>query len=348
MENPDDLHAILSKQFDALPDAEQEAQAEAATQADTQGADEPEPGGEESEVETPEQPEGEQEEGDVLPDGEEQPQGEAEKPAEQEEEPDPVTLAPSSWTAKGKEEFSKLPRSVQEEVHRRESNYHEGLQRLKPQAHFGQVMQRVLEPFQQTLTQLQQQGIDAPTALQKLLHADHKLRYSRAEEKAAFLAEIAHDYGIDMGQVATQPAPNPEVMAMRRQMEQIQMQRQQELQAQQQNDQTRVMSEIEKFAADPKNEHFNAVRDQMANLLQSGQAQTLEDAYEKAIWTQPEIRQSLLERQTKEAQQKALQTAQRNRTKAAAVSPRGNRVAKAGRPAGKDDLRGLLEDLIPH
>lgn len=337
MENPDDLHAILSKQFDAMPEAEAEAQAEA---EGAQDAEEPE-------LIEDDAPEASDDDG-LAPETDGEAVAQAVEPELEAKEADPVTLAPSSWTAKGKEEFAALPRSIQEEVHRRESNYHEGLQRLKPQAHFGQVMQRVLEPFQQTLTQLQQQGIDAPSALQKLLHADHRLRYSRAEEKAAFLAEIAHDYGIDMGQVANQPAPNPEVMAMRRQMEQIQSQRQQELHAQQQNDQTRVMSEIEKFAADPKNEHFTAVRDQMANLLQSGQAQTLDEAYDKAIWTQPEIRQSLLERQTKEAQQKALSAAQRNRTKSAAVSVKGNRVAKAGRPAGKDDLRGLLEDLIPH
>ena len=56
------------------------------------------------------------------------------------------------------------------------------------------------------------------------------------------------------------------------------------------------------FAADPKHEFMDDVRDAMADLIELGHAKSLEDAYQSAIWANPATRQILL---TREAQQRA-------------------------------------------
>src|SRR5690606_5246685 len=148
----------------------------------------------------------------------------------------------------------------------------------------------------------------------KLLQADHILRYSKPEQKAAYLAELAQQYGVDMS-VASAHKPDPNVIAMRQQLEHMQMQRAQEQQTQQFQNQQKMLSEIQQFSSDPKNEHFALVREEMALLLESGKAANLQEAYDQAVWMRPEIRQTLLKRRETEAAQKALSDTQRKRAK---------------------------------
>lgn len=275
-------------------------------------------------------------------------QEELEEPEENEDEPerDPTLAPPSSWSKASKSLYDKLPDDVKREVHKREADFHAGYQQLKPKADFADRVAAVLQPYQQTLAQLQQQGIDPPTAINKLLQADHVLRYSEPSKKAAFLADLAVQYGVDIKALAHVPTPDPNVIAMRQQLEAVQMQRQQEMAQQQAQQQQILMQQIQEFASDPKNEHFALVRDEMALLLDQGKAATLQEAYDKAVWMRPDIRQTLLKRRETEAKQKALEATQRKRAKTASVSVKGSQAGKPGKPAS-DDIRGILESLLP-
>lgn len=259
----------------------------------------------------------------------------------------PTANAPSSWSKGTKALYAALPEDIKKEVHKRESDFHAGLRELKPKADFADRVAVALQPYQATLNQLQQQGVDAPMAINKLLQADHILRYSNAEQKANYLAELAVQYGVDINKVASAPRPDPNVIAMRQQLEHLQQQRLQEQQASQMQQQSQMMSEIQRFSSDPKNEHFNVVRDDMAALLDTGKAATLQEAYDKAVWMRPEIRQTLLKRRETEARQKTLADTQRKRAKTASVSVSGNQSGKPGKPASAD-IRGILESLVPN
>lgn len=274
-----------------------------------------------------------------------EPAAEAPEADEPETERDPIAAAPSSWSKSSKALYDQLPEDVRREVHKREADFHAGYQALKPKADFADRVASAMQPFQQTLNQLQQQGVDAPTAITKLLQADHKLRYGAPEQKAAYLAELALQYGVDVQSVAAAPRPDPNVIAMRQQLENMQMQRHQEQLAAHQQQQQGMMQQIQQFAADPKNEHFDAVRGEMAVLLESGKAANLQDAYEQAVWMRPEIRQTLLKRREAEAQQKALEQAQRKRAKTAAVSVKGSQTGTPGTAAG-GDIRSIVESLM--
>jgi molybdopterin converting factor small subunit len=252
----------------------------------------------------------------------------------------PERRAPSSWKPDAQAAFATLPPNIQDEVLRRESDYHKGIEGYKTHAQAAQAFERAVQPYMQTIQSL---GVDAPTAVGELLKADHTLRYSDPATKARYFSQLAQQYGVDLAQVANPPAVDPQYQAL-----QAQLQRQQnEMQAwknqQAQREQAVVQTELERFAADPANAHFDAVRDDMALLLESGKAQSLKDAYDTAVWMRGDIRQSLIEQQRAEAQKKATEQAQHQKAKAASVSVKGSSPASGGASAVKGSIRETIE-----
>jgi hypothetical protein len=81
----------------------------------------------------------------------------------------------------------------------------------------------------------------------------------------------------------------------------------------------------------------------MADLLESGKAQSLEQAYEMAIWMRPDVRQTLIEQQRIEAQRNYEQQQRSARAKTASVSVKGSSPSSGGSQPPSGDLRALLE-----
>lgn len=262
----------------------------------------------------------------------------------------PPRKAPSSWRPDAQAAYLKAdagepltPAEVKlltQEAERRESDYHKGIEQYKTHAHEAQAYQRVVEPYMQTIRNL---GVDAPTAIAKLFQADHTLRYSDPATKARFLGQLAQEYGVDMGQVMNAPPVDPNVQYLQHQMQQQQQQIQQFYQQQEMREQAGYQSEIQKFAADPAHPHFEAVKEDMALLLQTGKAEDLKAAYDTAVWMRADIRQSLVEQQRAEAQRAATEQAQATRAKSAAVSVKGSSPAGAGVQPVKGSLREQLD-----
>jgi hypothetical protein len=79
-----------------------------------------------------------------------------------------------------------------------------------------------------------------------------------------------------------------------------------------------IRSQIEQFANDPANKHFERVAGLMASLIQTDASLTLKDAYDRACYADPQVRAELLQEQRAAAAKeqadklsKAAQTAQR-------------------------------------
>jgi len=262
----------------------------------------------------------------------------------------PPRKAPSSWKPDAQAAYLKAeagealtPAEVKiltEEANRRESDYHKGIEQYKTHAHEAQAYQRVVEPYMQTIRSL---GVDAPTAIAKLFQADHTLRYADPTTKAQFFGQLAREYGIDIGNVMNAPPVDPSVQYLQQQTMQMQQQLQQFQQQQAEREQAGYQTEIEKFKADPANTHFEAVKEDMAFLLQTGKAQDLKSAYDTAVWMRGDIRQSLVEQQRAEAQRAAQEQAQATRAKSAAVSVKGSSPAGAGVQPVKGSLREQLD-----
>ncbi|MEN5063572.1 hypothetical protein [Achromobacter aegrifaciens] len=327
MENPtDDLHSALNDAF---------------TQAEAQGA--------------PAEPVAQEVPADNRPRDEAgrfaaKPADDAAPVVEPVQEVAPPRKAPSSWRPDAQAAYLKAdagepltPAEVKlltQEAERRESDYHKGIEQYKTHAHEAQAYQRVVEPYMHTIRNL---GVDAPTAIAKLFQADHTLRYSDPATKARFLGQLAQEYGVDIGQVVNAPPVDPNVQYLQHQMQQQQQQIQQFYQQQEMREQAGYQSEIQKFAADPAHPHFEAVKEDMALLLQTGKAEDLKAAYDTAVWMRADIRQSLVEQQRAEAQRAATEQAQATRAKSAAVSVKGSSPAGAGVQPVKGSLREQLD-----
>ncbi|MDS1142397.1 hypothetical protein RE432_18340 [Pusillimonas sp. SM2304] len=258
-------------------------------------------------------------------------------------EPSPEDAAPSSWKREVAEKWKDLPPEARAEIHRRETDYHKSIETYKQNAAIGQDIQRVVTPY---MANIQAAGVEPMAAIDRLLVVEHHLRNGTPAQKAQMVSEILRDYGIDLATVQP-PAPvDPAVQALQQQNQQLQ--RFQQSIVEQQNQ--AVMSDIEKFRTDPANVHFEAVKDDMAALLQSGRAESLKDAYDKAVWMRPDIRKSLVEQQRTEAEKKAAQAGRQQRAKSAAVGVKGSapsKVSTLGPDASlTDTVAAAMDGLI--
>ena len=263
-------------------------------------------------------------------------------PAEPAPPPPPTRNPFSSWKPEAQQALLKAERGealsadelklLRVEAERRESDFFKGIGEFKSHADRARQYDQVIAPYKQTLEQL---GVDAPTAISALLRADHTLRTADPKTKAVYFQQLAREYGIDLNQqidpIEAQTLTLQQQMAALREQQQMW---QNQIQAQEQQ---KVMSEIEAFRAQAP--HLDAVRDEMALLLETGKANSLQDAYDKAVWMRPDIRQSLIEQQKAQVAQQV----QAQRAKAAQVSVKGSSPAAGGVQPTKGSLREQLE-----
>lgn len=256
--------------------------------------------------------------------------------------------APSSWKPAAQEAYLKAGRGetltteevriLTSEADRRESDFHRGVEEFKTHAQKARAYEQVIAPYQQTFQQL---GVDAPTAIGALLKADHTLRYGDPATKAQYFQQLAQQYGVNLEQIQNPPQYDPQTQYLMQQLNELRQTQAQWHNNIQQQEQTRANQELEQFSQ-AGNAHFDAVRGDMADLLETGKAISLQDAYEKAVWMNPDIRQSLIEQQRSEAQKKAMAEAQTLRAKTAAVSVKGSSPSAGGVQTNGSDLRSLI------
>jgi gas vesicle protein len=264
-------------------------------------------------------------------------------------EPKPERRAPSSWKPAAQEAFLKADRGepltpeevriLTAEAERRESDFHRGVESFKTHAQKARAYEQAIAPYQQTLNQL---GVDAPTAISKLLQADHTLRYADPVAKAQYFQSLAQQYGIDLGQVQNVQPQDPQTQYLMQQLNELRQTQQMWQNSIQEQERSKANHELESFATSDKS-HFEAVRNDMADLLESGKAQSLEQAYEMAIWMRPDVRQTLIEQQRIEAQRNYEQQQRTQRAKTASVSVKGSSPSSGGSQPPGGDLRALLE-----
>lgn len=270
-------------------------------------------------------------------------------PLEQTLPEQPEIKAPSSWKTEAKQAYIKAERGealtpqeikvLTAEANRRESDFLKGIEEFKGHAHRARAFEQAIAPYAQNIQQL---GLDAPQAIQRLLHADHTLRHSDPSTKAQYLQSLAHEYGVDLN-LAQQPQNiDPQMQYLMTQLNELRQTQQVWQNSLQQQEQTKANHELAQFATADK-EHFDAVRNDMADLLEAGKAQSLQDAYEMAIWMRPDIRQTLIERQQTDARRQQEEQARNQRARAASVSVRGSSPTSSSSQTVAGSLRDILE-----
>jgi hypothetical protein len=253
----------------------------------------------------------------------------------------------SSWKKEAQEELAKLPDTVRSMISERESQFHKGLEQYKGEAQFARAINKAIAPHAEYMQSL---NIRPELAFATLIDTERKLRTGDIETKVSLFQQLAHDYGIDLEQIAQLPF-DAHAHQLKQQNEWLQNRLQETQGFQQSQEDERIQQDIDEFAQ--THEFFNDVQATMADLLDRGFAQDLDDAYVKAIRLNDNVFESYQAKQQDSYRQqnnlKANQAAKA--AKAAAVSVRGapTGVTRNVTPATTEDavreamkLHGLI------
>ncbi len=271
-----------------------------------------------SEVEEQAAPETAQEEETEVP-GEGEPTAEA---AEQAPEPEPEPAEPVAathkppvdWAPEVKAKFGDLAPEVQAAIAERERGINETLQQTADIRHQYDNFNQMINPY---LPLMQAEGVSDPAvAIKGLLETTAALQMGNPQQKAQKIAGLIQHYGVDIetldNLLSGQPAANPQMNQFEQMLNQRLapvdqlLQRANQAQAQQvQQQQAEASQTIEQFAADPKNIHFEAVRNTMADFLDMassrGQQMTIQEAYDRSCALDPAISASVMQERAQQA-----------------------------------------------
>ena len=265
------------------------------------------------------------------------PEKPAEPPAPAPVAPAPETPYPKSWKPEHQEKWTTLDPALKAEILRREDDFHKGTAPLRQAADFVRRFQEASAP----VAELFRSGVD-PIALYSNFANAHATLSRGGPEALTFLRSLAEDYKIDLN--AEVPYVDPALRSLQQEVAGLNSQ----LSARQQADlaahRTQVQSQIEAFAADPKNEHFDLVATEMAAFLKADPKMTLADAYAKAVWANPAVRGKLLTAEVEAKKAKAAADEAERAAKAAAAS-KGS-VRNTARTAPATGAVGSMDDTM--
>lgn len=259
----------------------------------------------------------------------------------------PLDVAPNTWKKEVAATWATLPPEVRAEVSRREADFHKGIEQYREAAGFGHAMHQAITPYAQTIQSL---GITADKAVTGLMENDRVLRHGTPEQKTAKAVALLREYGLDPASLSAEaqnmPQVDPVVAQLQQQVQKLSGYIENQTQQGQQQELASLNSEIANFSADPKHSHFESVKGHMAALLQAGQATSLADAYEQAIYANPTTRALVLAQQQAELRAEAAKKAQTAKT-AASVNTRSRSSMPVSEPIGTmdDTIRATLRRL---
>jgi hypothetical protein len=256
-------------------------------------------------------------------------------------------VPPASWSAAAKTKFATLDPDVQQEVLKRERDVTDGLaQRQQRDERFNRL-DSLLAPRRE---RFQLAGLDEFQAVQALFAAQDFLERTPREG----IAYLARQYGVDLRSFAqgvpaqtAQPPLHPAIQQLLTKVQTLESAQAQQQTAQHQAATSHFVSEVQSFRTDPKNLYFDNVADDMAVLLQSGRASTLQDAYDRAVWANPETR-PLVQQSTeaaREADRQAAARAKAERARHASGSVTGSPTPGSSPTRGQSPTSSVADDL---
>lgn len=247
---------------------------------------------------------------------------------EQEEVKVETKPRPSSWKKDYEEHWGKLDPTLQDYIQQREADYAKGVSTYKNQWDMAQPIVEAIRPFEPLL---REHGVAPQQWVTQLGNAHAQLVKGTPEQKLEMFAQLANDYGVNLGALTGQTGYDPQFSQLAQELNQIKNQWSSFQSAQEQQEQVQLQNEIESFKNDKP--YFDEVRETMAGLLQSGMADDLQSAYDKAI----RLNDDVFQRVSAEQAQKS-EAAQREKVaaaKAKVLSPKSTTPTASTSNGGK-------------
>lgn len=248
---------------------------------------------------------------------------------------------PKSWKKELAPEWEKASPALKDYVYTREADIMRGIQQYQ-QGY--QAWDNLVKPF---MPVLEANPDINPIALMQGLMATHLQLLSPqvpAAEKAQMATNLLKEYGITLN-----PAALPDGSAVlldrlaRAENRLANLDKEQKTwkQVTQQEGLTAKTKEVETFAADPKNEYFGEVSNDILRFIQNGAAADLPAAYELACWANPAVRAKMV---AKQAQPAPATRQPRHKVNGQFVNLDGEEPAKRSVKAGtiEDTINGVV------
>lgn len=269
---------------------------------------------------------------------------------------------PEHWAQEDKDRFSALPADSQDWLMGRhrdlEADYTKKTQEIADVRKTAEAFQQAVSPYE---AMIRSEGSDPLTAVQNLLGTAYALRTGTPQQRQALISQMAQVYGADLESLATESGEDeyvdPHVAQLSQQVQSLQQQVGQYQGAAVQQAQASNQAMIEQFALEtdadgkPLRPHFEAVRERMAGDFMARQGtvtdlnKALSDAYEAAVWADPELRSKMLAEQ--KAADTRVQEQQRKESVAKAKKAgRGVRQRSTGTPNAPKNLDDLLSQAL--
>ena len=209
-------------------------------------------------------------------------------------------------------------------ANQREAEYKRGVSAYKAEADNARQLTQAIGPF---VPELQSQGIHPVAWINNLGRAHMILSKAPYQEKVQMFHRLAQDYGIQLNQdsiqMPEQAYVDPYQQQLMQQLQATQQQVQQLSAIREQEENSRLMSEISRVSSNKERfPHFDMVREDMAQLLERGLAQDLESAYAKAVRMNDEAYKLERDKLLRSAGTQASKAQQVAKAKATAVSPK--------------------------
>lgn len=249
--------------------------------------------------------------------------------------------APVSWKPAQRELWASLPAEVRAEINRRERQIQETLTQTDNVRKFANDFAQIVQPYSHLIAQA---GSTPLRAVDSMMRTAAVLTTGSQEQKAQTLVNLIAQYGVDIptldkvlsgvvkdGKVQGATPQQEQPPAWARPMFEFMSTVQQQRMAAQQAAAAEAQQAVESFSEKP---FFEDLREEMADLIEvaarRGRAMTMEEAYERAVQANPEIRAIVQQRQ-------AAAKARNPVSEAAATLARARKAAStvASAPAGE-------------
>lgn len=276
-----------------------------------------------------------------------------EKPEVTQEEK-PALMRPTTWKKEYLPIWDKLSKgeqlSLEESAklaaysNQRENEYKTGVSTYKAEAQQAKSLQDAIAPF---VPDLQAQNIAPQQFIQNLGNAHMMLVKGTPEQKIALFNKLAQDYGVPLNQVAIQQQggqPNQEIMQLMQELQTIKSQVSGVTGWKDQLESQQVQQQLSEYSDTSKYPYFEMVRGNMAQLLESGKAQTLKEAYEIAS----EPLETMINSRLEQVKVNQPQTSQEvvKQAKAKAVSTKSSTPSGVVSTNSAKDRRALLSEAV--
>lgn len=215
---------------------------------------------------------------------------------------DKLSRPPTTWRPLAKSKWKDIDPDIRAEILKREEDGISGVSQMREKATYGERLNNIINPYMPTINA---SGGTPEGVIQNLLNTAYRLQTGTPQDKAQVLLAAARQYGADMSVLGMKQDPAQQQVAQQFQpyigkIQQLE-QRLHQFENQTANaESNQIISKIEEFSnANDGNgnllhPYFEDVRIQMSNIIQTaseqGKTLTLEQAYDEAIWSNPDTR----------------------------------------------------------